>query len=492
MEDNKKYIKVERHRWADEVEAEKKRTRNRFLVILSCLLCFGLGFGLSTFSLSEKTATNSSSSNLNKFDQVYDIMKNNWYFGKEIKNLDEYLINNAMQGLTVNDYDIHTSYMNAEKGKKYMEDLEGNVVGIGILYYNLDGDAVVDRVYAASPAEKAGLQPGDILKKCNGISLEGKSLDDIASLVKGEEGTEVKLEILRGNETIQVEMKRETVLTSAYGYIKDGIGILEIESIAENTDTEVGEYLANFKKNNVKGLIIDVRDNGGGYVDTVIKICSYFMDEGKTVIYENNKNDELTEYATKESKKYEFDNISILVNEGTASAAEVLTACLKEQIGANVIGMKTYGKGTMQTVKIFDDGSYMKYTMAEWLTPNKEKINKKGITPDIKVELDPAITNVMSKSKKSFSVDSVGNPVKDAQIYLRFLGYDIDRIDGYYSQKTLTAVNKFQQENELEVNGVINLDLNKKIVVKARAKYHNEEATLDTQMIKAMEVANGK
>lgn len=492
MEDNKKYIKIERHKWADELEAEKKVTRRRLIVIVSCVLCFALGFGLSTFTSPTTNSSKKDASNLSKFDQVYDVMKNQWYFGKDIKNLDEYLLNNSLSGLTGNEYDTHTAYMDQEKGKKYMQDLEGNIVGIGILYYNLDKEAVVERVYASSPAQKAGIQPGDILKKVNGLSLEGKTLDEIAALVKGDEGTNVKIEILRGQESIELEMKRETVSTSAYGYIQDGVGILEIESISESTDKEVGAYLADFKKNDAKGIVIDVRNNGGGYVDTVINICSYFMESGKTVIYENDKDDKLIEYTTKQSEVYTFDQVAVLVDGNTASAAEVLAACLKEQIGAKVIGVKTYGKGTMQTLKVFDDGSYLKYTMGEWLTPNKEKINKKGIIPDIEVKLDAAITHSMSNSKKSYQIDSVGKSVKDTQIYLRFLGYEIDRVDGYYSQKTLEAVNKFQSDNGLEVNGVINLDLNKKIVVLAQAKYHTQQKSLDTQMLKAIEVANGK
>ena len=488
MNDKKHYIRVERHKWADEIAEEKKITRKKFTSFIICVLCFVLGVGTSAVAFSAKSQQDSSSQS--KFNTIYDLMMNEWYFGKDIEDLDTYLLNNAIYGLTTNEYDIHTNYMDEEKAASYLQKLEGSVVGIGITMTMLDEDAMITRVYASSPAQKAGLQKGDIIRKIDGISVAGKTIDEIASLTKGEAGTKVSYVVERDGEMISMEMTRASVSASAYGYMSQNTAVLDIESVSENTDEEVETYLKNFKEQNAERLIIDLRANTGGYVDTVIRICSLFMEKGKTVFYEQDRDGNISEHKTRNSNIYTFDKIVILMDENTASAAEVMASCLKTHLNATLVGTTTYGKGTVQVSKQFTDGSYIKYTIGEWLTAEKKSINGVGIEPDVQVELDAAITTAMSTSSKTYTLDSVGDLVKDAQVYLRFLGYNVDRVDGYFSQSTLNAVHAYQKANGMTQTDTIDQAFNEELFNDVGRKWILEQEKLDDQLLKAIEIVN--
>ena len=482
----KKYIRVERYKWADEIEAERKERQRKLLSFSLCILCFLLGILVTSVLLSTISKDNSNSQS--KLNAIYEIMEDEWYFGKDIEDLDTYLLNNAIYGLTTNEYDVHTNYMDAAKASQYLQKLEGQVVGIGITMSEIEGIPYITRVYATSPAENAGLKKGDIIYKIDGIEVKDKTIDEIAELTKGKEGTKVTYEVKRKNEILTFEMTRATVNATTYGYTYKDAVILDIESISEHTDQEVEYYLMKYKNEGVKRIVLDLRSNSGGYVDVVIKICSLFMDKGKTVFYEIDKDGNESVYKTKKSNVYEFDKIVILVDENTASAAEVMATCLKTNVNATLVGTTTYGKGTVQVSRQFKDGSYIKYTIAEWLSPEKEKINKVGITPDVKVDLHPVLTHAMSTSKETYKVDNVGDLVKDAQLCLDFLGYNVDRSDGYFSNQTLDALHVYQSDYGMKKTNVIDLDLVEHLVEKVRLKWLKEQESLDIQLLKAIEI----
>lgn len=484
----KKYIRVERYKWPDEIEAEKKETRRRFKSFLLCALCLALGISIGAVAF--KTVETVNNSSQSKLSTIYEIMEEEWYFGKDIENLDTYLLNNAIYGLTTNEYDIHTNYMDEERASEYLAKLEGSVVGIGITMTIVEDIPLITRVFASSPAENAGLKQGDIIHKIDGMSVKGKTLDEIADLTKGKAGTKVTYEVLRDNKSMVMEMTRESVNTTAYGYRKNDVAVLDIESISENTDQEVEFYLMKFKNENVNRIVLDLRGNTGGYVSTVINICSLFMDKGKTVFYESDKDGNVSEYKTKKSNVYTFDKIIILVDENTASAAEVMATCLREQVNATLVGVTTYGKGTVQVSHQFNDGSYIKYTIAEWLTAEKEKINKVGVSPDVVSALHPVLSHSIKKSSDVCKIDSVNALVKDAQLCLDFLGYDVDRMDGYYSQATLNALHAFQKDYGLTISEEIDYALVEKLVGKINYKWITEQETLDTQLLDAIEEAS--
>ncbi|NCC54696.1 MAG: PDZ domain-containing protein [Erysipelotrichia bacterium] len=493
MEEKKNYIKVERHKWPDEVAAEKKRTRKRFFIVFVCIACFVGGFMLSSLrQTSYGVSSQSKSEDSDKFNEIYNIMQNEWYFGKDVKNLSEFLMDNAINGLTSNEYDAHTNYLNSDSASQFLQKLEGSLVGIGIQYTNVGDDVMIKKVYLDSPAQKAGLKEGDLLKKISGISLKGKSLNEIADLAKGEEGSVATFIIDRDGKEMSFDITRETLSLTVYGYIKDGVGVLELSSFSERTHEEVEAYFKQFKKENVDRIVIDMRDNTGGYLNTVVKIASMLMEKDKVVIQEKDRDGKISESYTSEANRYEFDDIVVLVNEKTASASEALAACLKEQLEATIVGVTTYGKGTEQISKVFSDGTYLKYTVAEWLTPNGNSINLKGITPDVVVENDLALTYKFVSEDASYQVDSVGENVKLAQIYLKFLGYNIDRVDGYFSSVTLDALHQFAKDTNVNKQDVIDQELVEKLYKKATQTYASDSEKYDIQLKKAIEVAHGK
>lgn len=498
MDENKKQITVEKHRWPDEIAKEKKRRKTITMIVLACILCFTGGFVAGNTGRSPMQSTVSSSTNLSaieskKFDEIYDILLNDWYFGRDIEDLEQYIIGQAINGIAnENEMDTHTQYMDSEAASSLLTSLSGTLTGIGIQYYEMNGAVLVDKIFIDSPAEKAGMKQGDIIKKVDGVDISGKAINDIKNMIIGEEGTKVTIQVLRGKETLDLEMTRAKISVTVYGYVRDGVGVLELSSFSDDSASEVERYLELFKEKDVKNIVIDLRNNGGGYVTTAIDIASLFIKPGEVVLYQENRNGDINEYETKAQKNlYTYDHIALVVNENTASASELLTAALKDHLDASVVGTKTYGKGTVQNSISFEDGSIFKYTIAEWLTPNKEKINKVGIKPDYEVTLDEAMNYAASGDEATYTVDQVGAGIKDMQVYLRFLGYPVDRADGYFSQATLSAVKQFQKDNGLEENGKITPELISSAISAASRKWHDQIDTLDTQMNKALEVVSG-
>ena len=328
--------------------------------------------------------------------QKYKTLIDKYYLGEVDENA---LKEGAIKGYIEALGDPYTEYISAEDMKEYTENLLGNFVGIGI-YMVKDED--VDRVQILSPikntpAEKAGLQPGDYIIKVDGVEYKGSEMSKVAEVVKGEEGTTVKLEILRGTETLEFEIKREKIVTNPVlsKTLSNNIGYIEISSFDEDTAKQFKEEFKKLQEQNIKSLVIDLRNNGGGIVDEAIDIADCIADKGSTLLITTDKNSKEKETKAKQDPIINMP-IVILVNENTASASEILSGALKDLNKATLIGTKTYGKGVIQGVMTLSDGSGLKITTEEYMTPNREKINKKGIEPNEEVKLPDTVKNVMN------------------------------------------------------------------------------------------------
>lgn len=492
--EEKKVIRyhLERHKWPDEIQAEKEQKRKTIIIIFTCIACFLSGFLFH--GILKKTSV-SGNSEFAKLEQIYSLMENQWYFGKEDDDLSNTLLTNAINGMLENKWDPHTSYMSPQEYESFASSLQGNFVGIGIQYYALDEDTfMVERVFKGSGAEKGGMIKGDIIKAVDGVSVKGKDIDEIAAMIKGELDSTVKITVVRENKDIDLTIKRSVVNDSVYGYVEDGIGILEINTFAETSGDEVGKYLADFKKQGVKQLIIDLRDNGGGYVTAAMQIASYLVPTDAVVYQEQAKDGEIKSHkAYDDYERYTFSKMVILINEDTASASEVLTSCLKAHLKhASTVGVTSYGKGTVQIPITFEDGSSFKYTIAEWLTPKGEHINGVGIKPDYIVELDPAVTTGILNIPENtvYKADSVSPFAKPIQIYLKFLGYPADRNDEYFSSQSAQALKSYQKDHQLTANGEINEETIKSLLSSCAKKWHQNRDALDVQMKKALELVH--
>ena len=312
---------------------------------------------------------------------------------------DEDLLEGAIRGYIDGLGDPYTEYISKEEMQEYMEDTLGNYVGIGIYMIK---DEKTNRVKVLSPiknspAETAGIQPGDLIIAVNGKEYTGDEMTQMSNDIKGEEGTEVILTILRNNESLEIKVKREKIKVNPVEskVLENNIGYIAFTSFDETTAEDFKSKFEELQKQNIKSLIIDLRNNGGGLVDQAVDIAGYVLDKDSVVLYEVDKNE--NEVVEKTTTDPIIDMpIIILTNENTASASEILAGALKDFGKAKTVGIKTYGKGVIQEILSVKDGSGIKITTSEYQTPNRNKINKIGIEPDEKVELPNDVTSVLN------------------------------------------------------------------------------------------------
>ena len=329
---------------------------------------------------------------LEKYKEIID----KYYLGDvDEDKLKEGAIKGYIEGLN----DPYTEYISKEDMKDYMQETLGNYVGIGIY---MTADQKLDKVKVLSPikespAEKAGIEPGDIIVSVNGKTYKASEMSAMSNDIKGEEGTEVEITILRGTETKEFKVKREKIkVNPVEGKVLDNnIGYIKFTSFDETTADDFKNKYEELKKSNIKSLIIDLRNNGGGLVDQALKIADYITEKDSVLLYEVDKN------GKEEVKKSENDPIIseaiiILTNENTASASEILAGALKDLGKATIVGTKTYGKGVIQQILTVKDGSGIKLTVEEYQTPNRNKINKIGIEPNETVELPSDVESVLN------------------------------------------------------------------------------------------------
>ncbi len=293
--------------------------------------------------------------------------------------------------------DKYTEYIPKTEIKEFTENITGSFVGIGI-YMIADEDSQKIIVYYPipdSPAEKAGIKSGDIILRVDGKEYGYDDFNIIADNIKGEAGTKVKLVIERDGKEQEFEITREKIETNPISskIIKENIGYVNLPSFDTDSSKKLKEKVDDLVSKGAKSLILDLRNNGGGIVEESTNIADFFLDKDKTIMTtkDNKEKEETTKSKTK--KVYEMPLI-VLTNENTASASEILTAALKDNERATVIGTKTYGKGVIQTVLTLSDGSGLKITTAEYFTPNGTEINKKGIKPNIEVKLPDTVKSI--------------------------------------------------------------------------------------------------
>ena len=358
------------------------------VIIMIIAILFGFLIG-NVVSFTKKETTNSSvPSELKEFVDTYNDIVNN-YYDKVNK---EELIDAGIKGMINYLDDPYATYFDGTSSTNFNQTLEGNYEGVGI-EVTLDNNKVkITKVFADTPAKKAGLKVGDYITKVNGESVEGKSLSDVVSLIKNAKNKEVEITITRDNQEKAMKVTRTTVdmpYTSSKVYEENGkkIGYLKIEMFSNNITKQVKKELESLKKKNIDKLVIDVRDNPGGYLTQVTEILSLFMTK-KDVIYQlQTKNNKEKVYGTSSKATYSYP-VEVLINENSASASEILASAFKETYNAEIVGVNSYGKGTVQKTGDLNNGDTIKYTVQKWLTPKGNWINEKGVTPTKEVKLE--------------------------------------------------------------------------------------------------------
>ena len=339
-----------------------------FSIGIGILMCFG---GISIITGKNYLAV---TKDLKKVvDTYYAIVDN--YYGELDR---DKLIDGAVEGMISSVGDTFTSYSDIDSTSSFDETIN-----------------VID-MFEDSPSYKAGLKVGDIILKVDGESYEGKNSNDISNYIKNSGKSKIVLTVKRDSEEKDISInlsKVEIPHVSGKVIEQDSkkIGYIKISLFASNSYKQFKNKLDELEKSNIDDLIIDVRDNSGGYLSSVTDICNLFLDKGK-VIYqlEDSKGKVKKKDTTKEKRKYD---IVVLINGGSASASEILASAIKESYGGDIVGTNSYGKGTVQQTKKLLDGSMIKYTTQKWLTPDGNSINEVGVTPTKVVELNEEYFN---------------------------------------------------------------------------------------------------
>ena len=384
---------------------DKERKNRIYKIIMIVAIAVFLTFMVTSISLytyfvnnpiSITSKSSSSSKDIAGTLQKYKEIIDKYYLGDvDEEKLKEGAIKGYIEGLG----DPYTEYISADEMEDYLSDTMGNFVGIGIyMVKNTEkGKIQVLAPIKGSPAEKAGIQAGDLILTVDGVDYSADEMTIASNKIKGEEGTTVTIEVLRGTETKKYELKREKVKVNQVEgkVLSNNIGYINFTSFDETTADDFKAKFEEINKQGIKSLIIDLRNNGGGIVDQALQIADYVADKDSILLYEVDKNNKET---VKKAKTDPIINmpIIILTNENTASASEILAGALKDLGKAKTVGTTTYGKGVIQQILKLSDGSGLKVTIEEYQTPNRNKIHKIGIAPDEEVKLPDSVTNVLN------------------------------------------------------------------------------------------------
>ncbi|MGI2296548.1 S41 family peptidase [Paenibacillus sp. GXUN7292] len=404
--------------------------------------------GKSNYSLS--------SDELTKLNAVMELIETKYYAKVEREDV----FNGAISGMMAALNDPYSVYMEENVARHFSESIEGSFTGIGAEVTLENSRVVVVSPIKGSPAEKSGLLAKDIILSVNGEALDGLSLQEAVSKIRGPKGSKAKLSVQRSglSEPIQLVLVRDDIdIETVYAELQpDGIGVIEIRQFSMHTGERFAEELTKLESQGMKGLVIDVRNNPGGVLPVVVDIAQHMMKPNDIVVQVEDRdgNREQTRAEGGELKTYP---ISVLINKGSASASEILAGALQESSGAYVMGEQSFGKGTVQVSynKALGDGSLLKMTIAKWLTPKGNWIHEKGIQPN-KVITPPELYTVARIAyKQPLTKDTISEQNRSAQIMLNGLGFETGRADGYFDDKTEQAVIQFQKKHGLKASGII-------------------------------------
>ena len=364
----------------------------RFFLIGGAILA---GYGLAQFAASRPGAPSwwpdrERDRNVRYFREVMQLVKEN-YVGDAPNDYDD-LTRAALDGM-VGSLDPHSQFMRADEYRATEEELTNAFGGVGIQVEQRDGQIIVITPIAGTPAERAGLRPGDRLVKIDGKALESPTVDKTVKLVRGEPDTEVTLTVFRPsqNRTIDFTLKRErirldSVRNAALG--PDGVGYLQITQFSERTGKEFTAALVGLEKQGLRALVIDLRNNPGGLLDAAIDVCNEFFDKGELIAYTQGHAPGSRENFTADGNHVRRTYpLAILVNGGTASAAEIVSGAMKDTKRAVIVGEKTFGKGSVQSVLDLQNGEGRRLTTARYYTPSGITIHEKGIQPQVEIEV---------------------------------------------------------------------------------------------------------
>lgn len=480
----------------EEVETTDSRPASRYIKIkpfIFLLMIFALVVATAAITMisltwgDEKivdvtnTNTNAERSEFSKLYMAYDKLEAEYYEAID----EEAIINGAINGMIDALEDPYSDYMNQDEASQFNESISSSFQGIGAEIQERDGVITVVSPIKNSPAEKAGLLPNDKIMSVDGKDIQGFSASEAVLLIRGNKGTEVTLSIKRGNNALmEVTIIRDDIpIETVYAeMLEDKVAHIIISSFSQNTYDELLAAIDEMESKGMKALVLDVRQNPGGLLNSAIDISNLFVEDGKTILQVEDKGEKEV-YPASPGPRVNVP-VTLIIDEGSASASEILAGALSESANVPLVGLNSFGKGTVQTVNDLPDGSNIKITTAKWLTPDGNWIHEKGIVPDYVVEypsyatltpLDPTVTLKENQSSEA---------VQNAKEMLKAIGYEVGEVDVNFDAQMTAAVKKFQTDNELEATGELSGDTSFILMDKLREKILKE----DPQLVKAQEV----
>lgn len=387
--------------------------------------------------------------------------------------------------------DDYSIYFTKEEYQEFATDMSGSFGGIGVQITQEKNKLIVATPLPGTPALKAGIKTGDEIISVNGQSVVGFTTAQASKLIRGEVGTVVNIGIKRDNTKLFFNIKREIVIVSSVEskILDNKIGYLKITEFNENTTEQVEEALNNFDKNKVSKIIVDVRNNPGGSLRTVVDILNFFVPEGPLVYVNSKTQGEEVLKSTLDKQKYK---VCVLVNENSASASELFAGAIQDRGVGKIIGTTTYGKGVVQSLIPLKNEGAVKFTTSEYFTPNKNKVQGVGIKPDIVIEnkigqskVDLSTYPELKKDRKP-TLNTIGLDVLGAEMILQTLGYKVNTPDGILDQVTFEQIKLFQKNNNLNAYGT--LDFATQDALTSALKLFAAPEVEDTQLKKAIEI----
>lgn len=412
-----------------------------------------------------------------KVAQVYQGVQDQYY-----EKVDRHkLAQGAIKGMLDSLDDPYTTLLDDEQKTALNDKLSSQIVGIGAVVSFINNQVtIVEEPKEGTPANKAGLAKGDIIEKVDEKAVKDLSLDEVVSLIKGKANTVVHLQLRRGNQVFQKAITRKPVhLSTVKSQIDQNnpqIALIHIETFGEQTAQDLQNEIMQLRKDRVTSFILDLRQNGGGLLDEGEKVASMFLKDGQIIVQFAEKN-QITQ-VDKANKKLDHgfkvtEDVVVLVDGQTASAAELVTAALKESAHIPVVGQKTFGKGTVQLVTSLDKQSEMKLSTQKWLTPKKNWVHKKGLVPDILIALPTAQQLNTFNNQLNNQEELSESQKKDIQELFDFLGIHIDlkNFDSSYQ----AALKEIQTNEKLKVTGQLDQETLEKVNALIFSKYLKED-----------------
>lgn len=394
------------------IQQQSNSNKKNFFIIIAIVVAFYFGVAWGKRNVDSQISTSDRVSSFvknlanpkelfvnteeNKPDKVdFDIFWKAWdrvdkKYVDESKLDPQTMVYGAIKGMVGSLGDPYSSFMDPEESKEFNEDMEGSFEGIGAELGMKDEVLTVIAPIEGMPAQKAGLRAGDKILKINGELTSDITIDEAVKKIRGPKGTEVTLTILRNGDqkTQDITIKRDTIEIKSVIYEKKegGIGYIRITKFAEDTTKEFNKATATAIADGTKGMVIDVRNNPGGFLNVAVEIASKFIPKGEVVVWEKGRNGDKEAFKALGGDSLSEIPVVVLTNEGSASASEILAGALRDDKGSKLVGKKSFGKGSVQQLEQLSDGSSLRITIAKWLTPSGQSIHEVGLSPDVEVE----------------------------------------------------------------------------------------------------------